>query len=69
MQFTCRVTHSSEGSIAVRYEGSDLGPLEVKAPTRERALEKMKGELRYRLELCPCSGEAYRDIEIELREA
>ncbi len=40
----------------------------VTAPTREEALRKLVGETRYRLELCPCSGEAYRQIEVELGE-
>ena len=26
----------------------------------------MKGELRYRLEICPCTGELYQDVEIEI---
>jgi hypothetical protein len=29
----------------------------------------MRGELRYRLELCPCSGESYQHIEVEIVEA
>lgn len=69
MQFSCRVAQRSEQGWMVRYEGDDLGPVEVTAETQEQALEKMRRELRYRLELCPCSGEAYRDIEIQLREA
>lgn len=69
MRFSCQVIQASPGDFMLRYDGTDLGPVEVRAPTREQALEKMRGELRYRLELCPCSGETYRDIRIELREA
>lgn len=69
MRFCCRVTRSDSGEWIVRYDAADLGPLQVTAPRREEALEKMRGELRYRLELCPCSGEAYRDIQIDLAEA
>jgi len=43
-----------------------LGVVEATADTREAALEKMHGELRYRLELCPCSGESYQHIGIEV---
>jgi hypothetical protein len=53
----------------LRFEGSDIGRVEVTAPTRELAVEKMRGEIRYRLELCPCSGEAYQRINIEIIEA
>jgi hypothetical protein len=36
--------------------------------SRDQALDKMRNELRYRLELCPCSGEQFKDLEIELIE-
>ena len=68
MRFICRAAQISPGTWSVRYHGTDLGPVEVTAPTREQALEKMCGELRYRLELCPCTGEAYKDLEITLQE-
>jgi hypothetical protein len=38
----------------------------VTAATREQAIEKLRGEIRYRLELCPCSGETYQHIAIEI---
>jgi hypothetical protein len=46
-----------------------LGVLETSGETREAAIETMRGELRYRLELCPCSGESYQHIEIDVQEA
>jgi hypothetical protein len=33
------------------------------------AIEKIEGEIRYRLELCPCTGETYRHIEIDVVES
>ncbi|HMC10904.1 MAG TPA: hypothetical protein VKH44_06425 [Pirellulaceae bacterium] len=42
-----------------------MGHVEVKALTRAEAIEKIEGEIRYRLELCPCTGETYRHIQIE----
>jgi len=48
--------HSSQG----------IGPIRVRAATRAEALEKIEGEIRYWLEMCPCSGQAYRELEIEL---
>ena len=30
------------------------------------AIEKMRGEIRYHLELCPCTGETYQHVDIEL---
>jgi hypothetical protein len=40
--------------------------VEVRAGSREEAFEKMRRELRYRLEICPCTGELYQDVEIEI---
>jgi hypothetical protein len=42
--------------------------VQVTAHSRDEALEKMRGELRYRLEICPCTGELYQDVEIELSD-
>lgn len=64
MRFRCMLTRR-DGRWLIRHEG-ELGVVEASAETREAALEKMRGELRYRLELCPCSGESYQHIEIEL---
>jgi acylphosphatase len=45
-----------------------LGTVEVTAVSRDEAVEKMENELRYRLEMCPCTGQAFRNLEIELVE-
>ena len=68
MTFRCRMARTSGGQWCVRHAGPDVGTVEVTAASREQALEKMRGELRYRLELCPCTGEQYKDIEIDLVE-
>ena len=52
----------------MRHTGKDLGQVAVTAATRDEAAERMRKELRYRLELCPCTGERYTDIGIELVE-
>jgi hypothetical protein len=46
-----------------------VGRLEVTAASREEATEKLLGEIRYRLELCPCTADAYENIAIEIRES
>jgi hypothetical protein len=51
-----------------RHDSRDVGSVEVRAATREAVLEKIEGEIRYRLELCPCSGETYRHIQIDAVE-
>ena len=66
MKFACQLQQQTPGTWNVRYEGADLGSVEVTAASREEALTKMRDELRFRLEYCPCSGEMYRDVEIEI---
>ncbi len=68
MKFVCQLKERN-GTWTARHVGPDIGPIQVTAPTREEALRKMEGEIHYWLELCPCSGQAYRDIELELVEA
>lgn len=66
MKFPCSIFQRPGGTVTVRHQSADLGTVEVTAPTRPLAIEKMQSELRYRLELCPCTGEAYADLQIEL---
>ncbi len=68
MTFRCIMVRTSGGEWAVRHSSAETGTVEVTAASREQALEKMRAELRYRLELCPCTGEQYKDIEIDLIE-
>ena len=68
MTFHCKLSQTAGGLWSVRHSGPNTGSVEVTASSREQALEKMRAELRYRLELCPCSGEQYKDVEIELIE-
>jgi hypothetical protein len=65
MKFACQLSESGGNWTAV-YTGSDIGPIRVVAPARDEALRKLEGEIRYHLEMCPCTGETYRDIEIEV---
>jgi hypothetical protein len=64
MRFPCSISQRAGGDWSVRHVGRDVGTVEVTARSREEALEKMRGELRYRLELCPCTGELYQDVQV-----
>lgn len=68
MRFHCSLKRREDGRWSIRHAG-EVGIVEATADTRDAALEKMRGELRYRLELCPCSGESYQHIEIDLDAA
>jgi hypothetical protein len=65
MRFACQLSERG-GTWTAVYTGNDIGPIRVVAPAREEALRKLEGEIRYHLEMCPCTGETYRDIEIEV---
>ena len=58
MKLTCTISHLANGKWLARHTGSSTGRVEVTAPTREEALTKMRNELQYRIEWCPCSGAA-----------
>ena len=67
MQFPFTAEHHAP-HWTLRHTGPDVGRVEVTAPTRDEALRRLRGEIRYRLELCPCTGEIYQDADIELIE-
>jgi hypothetical protein len=68
MKFSCTTTRLANGAWRVRHVGSLVGEVAVTADSRPTALEKMRREILYRLELCPCSGESYQHTDIELLE-
>jgi hypothetical protein len=66
VKFPCAVTRLGNGDWSVRHASPNLGTVQVTARSQQEALEKMRGELRYRLEICPCTGELYQDVQIEI---
>ena len=66
MRFPCTIEQTSAGPWIARHDGPDAGAVEARGATRDEALEKLAGEIRYRLELCPCTGESYRHIEVDV---
>ena len=40
-----------------------------RAPTREQALAKLRDEIRYRIEYCPCTGVEDSFVQVELVDA
>ena len=69
MRITCTLVRRGANGWTATHESRDVGRVEVHAATRQEALEKIEGEIRYRLELCPCTGETYRHIRIEAVES
>ena len=58
----------SNGIWLVRHSSSSLGSVKITARSREDALTKMRNELQYRMELCPCSGKSVGAVELQLSE-
>ncbi|MCI0683211.1 MAG: hypothetical protein L0Y71_14005 [Gemmataceae bacterium] len=68
MKFTCTIERRGGGWLA-RHSGSTVGTVEVAAATRAEALEKIRNELQYRIELCPCSGVSGDRAEVVTEES
>jgi hypothetical protein len=68
MTFTCTLSRLADGRWLARHTGSSVGRVEVTAPTRDEALAKMRDELRYRSEYCPCTGVTEDFVELQVRE-
>jgi hypothetical protein len=56
------------GRWSAQHVGAELGTVNAFGESRDAAIEKLRGELRYRLELCPCTGEVFKDLEVEVVE-
>ena len=68
MRFPCTIERIAGGGWAAAHQSRDVGEVKVQAPSRDEVIEKVKGEIRYRLELCPCTGETYQHIDVEIVE-
>ena len=68
MRLSCTLTRVPTGWSAL-HDSPDVGRVVVTARARDEAIEKIKGEIRYRLELCPCTGETYQHIDIDVVES
>lgn len=66
MQFIVRVAPQADGSWLATHASPEAGSVTVRAATRDEAIEKMRGEIRYRLELCPCSGATWQHLALRV---
>ena len=68
MKFVCQLRQAN-GSWVGEHVGNNIGPVRVTAATREEALRKLEAEIRFWLEMCPCTGNAFRNVQIEIEES
>jgi len=64
MKLRCTISRLPDGHWLARHAGSQLGDVDVRGDTRDQALSKMRSELQYRIELCPCSGVSGDKVEL-----
>lgn len=68
MRAACTLSRMRDGTWLVRHSSSILGTVEVSGPSREATLAKMRDELQYRSEWCPCSGASADRVELQVSE-
>jgi hypothetical protein len=68
MKFSCAVKRLADGRWLARHSGASVGAVQVTASTRQEALEKLRNELQFRIELCPCSGASADRAELVVRD-
>ncbi len=64
--FRVRLRRQSEGLVLAVC---DRPICMVRAATEEAALEKIRSEIRYRIELCPCTGVGDDYVQLEIERA
>ena len=68
MRFPVTLKRLIDGKYQARTVGTVAGEVTIVDDTSERALERLKNEIRYRIELCPCSTVADDFVEVDVRE-
>lgn len=68
MKAPCTISRQRNGTWLVRHSSPSLGTVEVSASSRDEALTKMRNELQYRIEWCPCSGVSGDTVELQVKE-
>lgn len=67
MKAPCTITRHNSRWVA-RHTSPTFGTVEATAAGRDEALTKLRDELQYRLELCPCSGVSGDTVVLEVKE-
>ncbi len=67
MRVACTVKRLAEGRWQADAFHSSIGSVGATGDDREQALEKLRAEVRYRLEWCPCSGVGDDYVELEVQ--
>jgi hypothetical protein len=66
MKASCTLKHLANGAWSAEHASAALGAVAITAPTRDQAVAKLREELQYRIELCPCSGVSGDTVVIQI---
>jgi hypothetical protein len=68
MRYVAEVKPTLNGRFYARCNAAPNGVAEAYGATAEEAVDKLRKEIRYRLELCPCSALGDQDVVVEVRD-
>lgn len=57
-----------DGQWLARCMSGPNGVVAKEAPTKKEAVEKLREEIRYQLEFCPCSSVAQDFVQLDVRD-
>jgi hypothetical protein len=69
MRFPVTLKKLIDGKLQARCIGTVAGEVTVVGNSRDEVLERARNEIRYRIELCPCSTVADDFVELDVQEA
>lgn len=65
MKFVCDLEERN-GVWTGQHSSPGVGPVRVSGASQAEVLRKLEAEIRYWLEMCPCTGEKYHNLQLEL---
>ena len=66
MRYRVSLKRLTDGDFYARCLAAPSGPAAAQARTAEEALDRLRQEIRYRLEFCPCSAVSGEYVELEV---
>lgn len=69
MRYRVTLKQLTDGDFYARCLAAPNGPAAAQAATAEEALARLRQEIRYRLEYCPCSAVSGEYVELEVENA
>jgi len=66
MRFPVKLEKLPDGRIQAFCQGALINQCRVVGETRQGVLEEIRDEIRYRLEMCPCSSVEDDHVQLEV---